>query len=335
MSKTKTSSYDVAKLAGVSPSTISRFFNRTSYVSPDKVQKIEEAIRSLQYKPNSPLKGKSNQRSMTIGVIIQDPVSPFSSHILNDMEQVLIEQGYSLVISSAHWNQALATDALQYLSSNNVDGVIVVTGNLSEQQVVTFAAETPVVVIGYNVEGENVRSIHLDQELGGYIATLHLLQQGHKHIAHIKGLNNQPDSMARFKGYQRALNEWGLPVMPKLVRQGDFQSETAYQETLQLIKSNVHFTAIFAANDLSAYGAIKALHDNNIKVPDDVSVIGFDDLSTSQYFTPALTTLKQPIYELGGVSAQTILNLLRGRDHVVKTPPIDLIVRDSTRKLNT
>lgn len=334
MNKKKSpTSYDVAKLAGVSPSTVSRFFNRSSFVSPDKVHKIEEAIQTLQYKPNIQNNNNVNQRSMTIGVLIQDSTSPFSSHILNDMEQVLIEQGYSLVISSAHWDQNLATHALQYLSKNNVDGVIVVTGNLSDQHIIEFSKETPVVIIGYSVEGENVRSIHLDQELGGYIATLHLLQQGHKHIAHIKGLNNQPDSIARYNGYVRALNEWGIPVMPQLVRQGDFQSESAYQQTLQLIHSNVKFSAVFAANDLSAYGVIKALHDNKLKVPDDVSVIGFDDLSTSKYFTPALTTLKQPIYALGAASARTVLNLLRGRDHEVKTPPIDLIVRDSTRVL--
>lgn len=323
-------SYDVAKLAGVSASTISRFFNRSSFVSHDKVKKIESAIKELEYKPNLKNYGGNNQRSMTIGVLIQDSDSPYTSQILNDMEIVLQEQGYSLVIASGHWNKKLATHALQYLYKHNVDGVIVVTGNLSKQQILEFAKEVPVVAIGYNVEGENVRSINLDQELGGYIATLHLLQQGHINIAHIKGLTSQPDSLARFNGYQRALNERGIPLISGLVREGDFHPEMAYQQTLELIKSNVKFSAVFAANDLSAYGVIKALHDNGLKVPEDISVIGFDDLSISKYFTPALTTLKQPIYALGAASAHSILNLLRGRHNEVKTPPIDLIVRDST-----
>lgn len=326
-------SYDVAELAGVSPSTISRFFNRTSFVAPDKVARIEDAIRTLQYKPSLQNYSHSNQRSMTIGVLIQDSVSPFTSHILTDMEQVLAEQGYSLVISSAHWNQKLANHALKYLYKHNVDGVIVVTGNLSEQQIIDFAKETPVVVIGYDVKGKNLRSIYVDQELGGYIATLHLLQQGHTKIAHIKGLTSQPDAIARFNGYQRALNEWGIPLIPALVKQGDFHSEGGYEKTVELIDSKIQFTAIFAANDESAYGAIKALHDNDLKVPKDISVVGFDDLTASKYFTPALTTLKQPIYALGAASAHSILNLLRGTDHQVKTPPIDLIVRDSTKAL--
>lgn len=331
MNKKKSpSSNDVAKLAGVSPSTISRFFNRTSFVSHDKVKKIEDAIKALDYKPNLQHYSNTNQRSMTIGVLIQHSHSPYTSQILNDMELVLIEQGYSLVISSAHWEQDIATHALQYLYKNNVDGVIVVNGNLTEQQILQFAKNTPVVTIGYNVEGDNVRSINLDHELGGYIATLHLLQQGHTNIAHIKGVASQPDSLARFNGYRRALNEWGLPVIPALVRQGDFHSDAAYQETVLLLKSNVKFSAVFAANDLSAYGVIKALHDNGYRVPEDISVIGFDDLTTSKYFTPALTTLKQPIFALGEASAHSIVDLLRGRLHTVRTPPIDLIVRDST-----
>ena len=162
------------------------------------------------------------------------------------------------------------------------------------------------------------------------MATLHLMQQGHVNIAHIKGLLNQPDAVARFVGYKNALQEAGIKVMPKLVKQGDFSSESGYQKTVELLESKVHFSALFAANDQTAYGAIKALHDHGVRVPEDVSVIGFDDLPTSQYFTPALTTLRQPIEEVGAICAESILNLLSGERHEVRLPPIDLIVRQST-----
>ncbi|MFT6986522.1 MAG: LacI family transcriptional regulator [Psychromonas sp.] len=335
MNQKKTpTSYDVAKLAGVSPSTISRFINRTSFVSDDKAQKIENAINVLGYKSNLQNNGQHNRRSMTIGALVQHPDSPYTSQILNDMENVLIEQGYSFIIASGHWQQKLSIHALQYLKQNNVDGVIIVTGNLSSQQILNFAESTPVVTVGYNIESPNIRSINLDNELGGYIATLHLLQKGHVNIVHIKGLASQPDSIARFNGYQRALKEWGLPIIPALVRECDFSSKEAYQQTLELINSNVKFSAVFAANDLSAYGVIKALHDNNLRVPEDISVIGFDDLPTSEYFTPALTTLRQPIHALGTVSAHSILNLLGGQRYEARIPPIDLIVRDSTSEVN-
>jgi LacI family transcriptional regulator len=188
-----------------------------------------------------------------------------------------------------------------------------------------------VVAVGYDVIGERVRCINIDNVLGGYMATLHLLQQGHLNIAHIKGLLNQPDAVARFVGYKNALQEAGIKVQPKLIKQGDFSSECGYELTKELIESKSHFSAIFAANDQTAYGAIKALHDHGYRVPEDVSVVGFDDLPTSFYFTPALTTMRQPVEEVGVVCAESILNLLSGERHDVRLPPIELIVRQSTK----
>ncbi|WP_428776243.1 substrate-binding domain-containing protein, partial [Vibrio sp.] len=130
---------------------------------------------------------------------------------------------------------------------------------------------------------------------------------------------------------QKALREAGIEPTDRLVREGDFSSETGYQRMVELIESKAHFTAVFAANDQTAYGAIKALHDHGQRVPDDVSVIGFDDLPTSKFFTPALTTLRQPIEELGVVCAQALLNLLSGQRHDARLPPMDLIVRQSTK----
>lgn len=332
MKKTKkaTSIYDVARLAKVSPSTVSRFLNRTTFVSDDKSKQIEKAIKSLGYKPNYQMNQGNNTRSMTIGVLVQNPESPHTSRVLNDMEKVLIAQGYSLVIATGHWQKTLESHALEYLAKSNVDGVIIITGSLSEEQILEYAKRIPVVAVGYSFAGENVRTINVDNVLGGYMATLHLMQQGHVNIAHVKGLLNQPDAVARFVGYKKALQEAGVKVLPKLIKQGDFSSESGYQRTVELIESKVHFSALFAANDQTAYGAIKALHDHGIRVPEDVSVIGFDDLPTSQYFTPALTTMRQPIEEIGAVCAESILNLLSGEKHEVRLPPIDLIVRQST-----
>ncbi|MFA0350629.1 substrate-binding domain-containing protein, partial [Vibrio sp. 10N.222.55.C6] len=117
----------------------------------------------------------------------------------------------------------------------------------------------PVVAVGYDIIDDNIRTINIDNVLGGYMATLHLLQQGHVNIAHIKGLSSQPDAGNRFEGYKKALQEAGIKVMPKLVKQGDFSSESGYEKTVELIESKVHFSALFAANDQTAYGAIKAL----------------------------------------------------------------------------
>ncbi|MBO0190713.1 substrate-binding domain-containing protein [Vibrio parahaemolyticus] len=325
--------YDVADLAGVSPSTVSRFLNRTSQVSEDKSHKIEQAITTLGYKPHFQIQQAKSRRSMTIGVLVQHPDSPYTSSILNDMEKVLMAQGYSLVLATGHWQNKLEMNALEYLMRCSVDGLIVVTGDLSEQLIRQTAESIPVIAVGYNIEGENIRSLSLDNCLGGYIATLHLLQLGHMNIAHIKGLDFHPDSKARFKGYKKALAELNIKPNPKLVMQGDFSAETGYKKTIELIESKTHFSAIFSANDQTAYGAIKALTDRGLRVSEDVSVIGFDDLPVSQYFTPALTTLRQPIEEIGTLCAKSMLNLLSGERFEARLPPIDLIVRQSTKSI--
>jgi LacI family transcriptional regulator len=332
-SKKEPTVYDVGRLAGVSPSTVSRFLNRTTYVSDEKSKKIAQAIIELGYTPNFHMQQNASCRSMTIGVLVQHPDSPYTSRILNDMENVLLAQGYSLVLASGHWQNKLEMHALEYLMKSHVDGLVVVTGTLSEELIVKTAKSIPVVAVGFNIEGENIRSINLDNVLGGYIATLHLLQLGHANIAHIKGLASQPDSGSRFNGYKKALMEADIKVNPKLVKQGDFSAELGYEKTVELIKSKIHFSALFASNDLTAYGAIKALTDHGLRVPEEVSVVGFDDLPTSRYFTPALTTLRQPIEEIGTVCAHSMLNLLSGEQHEARLPPIDLMLRQSTKSI--
>lgn len=329
----KSTVYDVANLAGVSPSTVSRFMNRTTYVSDDKSQKIEQAIQDAGYKPHVQMQEEIQRRSLTIGVLVQHPDSPYTCRILNDMEKTLIARGYSLVIATGHWKKKLEIHALEYLMRSHVDGVIIVTGSVTNDEITKYTNNIPVVAVGYDIAEQNIRSINIDNVLGGYMATLHLLQLGHVNIAHIKGLSSQPDSIARFEGYKKALKEAGIKILPKLIKQGDFSCELGYEKTVELIESKVHFSALFAANDQTAYGAIKALHDHGFRVPEDVSVIGFDDLPTSKYFTPALTTLRQPIEEVGEICAESILNLLSGEQYDARLPPIDLIVRESTKSL--
>tara|TARA_R110001583_G_scaffold52393_2_gene162796 strand:- start:4762 stop:5784 length:1023 start_codon:yes stop_codon:yes gene_type:complete len=322
--------YDVAKLAGVSPSTVSRFLNRTTFVANSKCDRIEIAIKTTGYKPKFQMQQTDNRRSMTIGAIVQNPDSPYTSTIVKDMERTLISKGYSLIIATGHWQNKLETHALEYLIKSNVDGIIIITGNLNKKLIINTSKTIPIVTVGYDVESENICSLNLDNIMGGYIATLHLLQKGHKNIAHIKGLSTQPDAEARYKGYKKALDEFGIKLNTKLVKLGDFSMDLGYQCTIELIESNVYFSAIFTANDLTAYGAIKALHDRGYRVPEDVSIIGFDDLTTSKYFTPALTTLRQPIEEIGTVCALSILNSVVKGDYEARMPPMDLIVRQST-----
>ena len=326
----KATVYHVAKLAGVSPSTVSRFLNRTTFVSNSKRLRIESAIKSTGYKPKFGMQQDDNRRSMTIGALIQHPDSPYTCTIVNDLEKTLIKKGYSLIMASGHWQRKLCTHALEYLIKSNVDGIIIITGSLDTEVIINTSQKMPIVTVGYDVKGDNICSLNLDNVMGGYIATRHLLQLGHQNIAHIKGITGQPDTLARFEGYKKAHAEFELKVNPKLLKQGDFSMDVGYEKTIELIDAKVYFSAIFAANDLTAYGAIKALTDRGLRVPEDVSVIGFDDLPTSKYFTPALTTLRQPIEEIGTICAYSIHNSVVNGDYKAKMPPIDLVVRQST-----
>ena len=332
--KTKApTAYEVAKLANVSPSTVSRYFNRSSYVSNDKAEKIEDAIRLLGYRPQVDVDKLVKTRSLTIGVLVQNPDSPYTSSILIDIEKVLDEHGYSILMSVNSWQQRLVSHSLDYLLKSDVDAVIIISGNVDKKLIVKCAEKIPVVAVGYDIEGDNIQSLALDNTLGGYLATLHLIQLGHVNIAHIKGLANHHDATSRFLGYKKALSEAGVAYKEKLVLEGDFGIRTGYDKTVELIQSGVYFSAIFAANDLTAFGAIKALHQHGFKVPEDVSVIGFDDLPMAPYFIPSLSTLRQPLDEIGAISVRCILKLLCGEVETVRLPPICLKARDSTKSL--
>lgn len=327
----KVTVHDVAKVAGVSASTVSRFLNQTTFVAEEKRINILEAIRKTGYN-QYPSKSKTAVvGSKTIGVMVQNPESPHNTRILEDMEKVLYSYGYSILIAAGHWKLSTQLHSLEYLKKSQVDGVIMVMGNLDEQYILDYADTLPVIAVGYHLSGKNVHSLSIDNTIGGYMATLHLLQKGHTDIAHIRGVQEQPDAQTRFEGYKKALIEAGIKVNPQLIKQGDFNSESGYEKTIELIDSRVPFSAIFAANDQTAYGAIKALHDRGLRVPQDVAVIGFDDLSTSKYFTPSLTTMRQPIEEIGAVCAESMVRFLEaGKQLKPRLPPIELIIRQST-----
>ncbi len=328
--KRKVTVHQVAKEAGVSASTVSRFLNQTTFVAEDKRKQILEAIRKTGYQTQA-TNSKSSLGSRTIGVLVQNPESPHNTRILEDMEKVLFSYGYTILIAAGHWKLKNQLHGLEYLKKSGVDGVIVVMGNLREQHIQEYAKTIPVIAVGYRISGHNIHSLCNDNTIGGYMATLHLLQKGHKRIAHIKGVQEQPDGVTRCDGYKRALTEAGLKIDPQLIKQGDFGSEMGYQKTIELIESRAPFTAIFAANDQTAYGAIKAIHDKGLRVPEDIAVIGFDDLATSRYFTPSLTTMRQPIEEIGATCAESMVRFLEaGKQLKPRLPPIELIVRQST-----
>ena len=320
----------VAAAAGVSPSTVSRILNGTAVVSDDKRAAVDEAIARLKFVPNPVARGLAGGRTLSIGVVTQAIDSPFYGGALRGIEDQLGHAGYSALFVSGHWNARQEARCIDTLRARRVDGVIVLTGRLSDAALSEVAQSMPVVVTGRRLLAPRLYALDFDNFEGARLATHHLLLLGHRRIAFISGDARHPDSRERLRGYRAALEAAGQAYDGALVMPGSYTEDSGRMAVERLIDSRERFTAIFAANDQMAYGARLALHHRKLRVPEDVSLVGFDDLASSVYTIPALTTVHHPIYELGQLAATAMLQLLAGETPQLSTPAPRLIAREST-----
>ena len=324
---------DVAREAGVSPSTVSRILNGTARVTSDKRQAVEEAIRKLDFRPNLFARSLKTGTTMTVGILTQDVESPFYGRAMKGIEEGLAGTGYAPIIVSGHWNAAEEAERVRLLMARRIDGLVILTGHLDDRQIAEFARHQPIVVTGRQLDAPQVRAFAFDQEGGGHLATRHLLSLGHRSIAHIAGPADHTDATDRRAGYERALREAGVPLRPELVVQGDFMESGGLLAMNRLLDSAQPFTAVFAANDQTAFGARMAMYRRGVRVPDDVSILGVDDLPGAAYATPPMTTVHQPLYEMGLAAAQALLGMLGHKVAQTPVPPLELVVRETTRRI--
>jgi len=324
---------EVARAAGVSPSTVSRILNGTAVVSADKKKAVDDAIASLGFIPNPIARGLAGGRTMSIGVITQAIDSPFYGAALRGIEDELDPAGYVPLYVSGHWNAAAEARCIEVLRARRVDGIVVLTGRLTDQALKNCARSIPVVVTGRTLQAPGLFSLNFDNFEGGRLATQHLIDLGHRDIAFISGDADHPDATERLRGYRAALEAAGIPYRPELVIPGAYLEVSGLLAVDRLLETRQRFTAIFAANDQMAIGAALGLQRRSLRVPDDVSIVGFDDLPSSLYAIPPLSTIHQPAYELGRLAAASMLQLIAGLqpDGVVPTPR--LIARESGRRL--
>ncbi len=323
----------VAKAAGVSMSTVSRVLTGTVAVSETKRVAIEKAIAELRFVPSPVARSLAKGRSMTIGIVTQAIDSPFYGLAMRGIEDELNPAGYMPLFVSGHWNVKTECQCIDALRARRVDGVIVLTGRLTDQALIECARFLPTVVTGRNLTAPGICAMNFDHFSGGMLATRFLLESGHRRIAFIAGDPDQPNSSERQRGYQAALEAAGIAFDPDLVMPGDFHEASGMLAVDRLVTAHIPFTAIFAANDQMAYGAALGLRRRGLRVPDDVSLVGFDDLPGSQYAAPPLTSVRQPAYELGQVAAVAMLQMLSGTIPTCDLPPLTLTTRESTRRL--
>lgn len=327
----KSTVYDVANKANVSVATVSRYLNQNSKISPEKVRAIESAIAALNYEPR---KKRAKHRSMSIGVIAPTLNDPFSHEILQGIRDAASLFNYQLVVQPSYWNKEIETEILKKHKQQKVDAVIILVGFCPLEKAKKIMGDIPILYV-CREKNSHFPVLWSDNVIGGRVATNHLLQLGHERIAHIMGGVSACgelsfDAIDRLQGYKLSLEAAGIPYDDRLVERGEFSLEGGYEAIRSLLRRRAQFTAIYAANDLSAFGAMQALNEFGLKVPDDVSVIGFDDHVMCNYYIPKLTTIKQPLYEIGQLSYQAMLDIMCGQTLTQVLPPFELKVRSST-----
>ncbi len=321
--------HDIARAAGVSSSTVSRVLNGTTAVAEDKRVAVLAVVDQLNYRPNVIAQGLKRGRSAAIGVLTQSIDSPFYGTILRGIEQGLSGSDYHPVIASGNWRTDQELEALVLLMTRRVDALIVMSGLNPDDYLRRIAADIPLVVVGRTVAGLEGQCLRVDDRHSAYEATRYLIGLGHRRIAHITGPSFHQDAVDRRGGYSQALSDAGLAVDPQLIVEGDYTEQSGLLAILALLSRGALFTAIFGANDQMAYGARLALYRHGIRVPDDISLVGFDDQLASSYTTPPLTTVRVPTLEIGRMAAQGVLSLLDKQQLALPTVATELVIRES------
>lgn len=322
----------VARAAGVSPSTVSRILNGTAAVSEAKVKAVQTAIAALGYAPNPVARGLAGGRTLSIGVVTQSLDSPFYGAALHGIEIELQKSGYSPLFISGQWTEREEQRCVSVLRARRVDGIIMLDARLSDESLIALSKQVPVVATGRSLSAPNLASLRFDNFQGAVDATEHLIGLGHRRIAFIAGAAGHQDALERQRGYLHSLAAHGIPIDPNLIVPGDYSEQGGASAADGLVKRGEDFTAIFAANDQMAFGAILCMYRHKLSIPAQVSLVGFDDLLIGRFSIPPLTSVHQPSDELGQLAARATVALLAGERPSLQLPAPRLIVRESTSR---
>jgi len=327
--------YDVAEAANVSVSTVSRVLNDKDDVSAETYEKVQQVITELGYASSLAARGMRSRRTNVIGLIMPDIAEPYSVAVMRGVNQAIAESDFDLIVYTTGDIRKYSTPDqeshyVSLLNGSITDGLIVVT-----LAATSFSTAAPVVAIDPNNESPQCPAIISTNCEGALEAMEYLTSQGHRRIGFITGRLDLVSANRRLQGYQDGLAAAGIPVDEELIQVGDYMTETAVDCTQKLLSLDDPPTAIFAANDMSAMGVYQAAKDAGLRIPKDLSVIGFDNLQESNYLDPKLTTVDQYIPEMGTIAVEMIVKLINGETlendlHKIKT---QLVVRDSCHAL--
>jgi LacI family transcriptional regulator len=325
---------DVARRAGVSTMTVSRVINSSGYASPETRKRVEQAVSELGYVPNAVARHLRSRRTKTIALVLSDITNPFFTTIARGVEDAAAVRGYAVMFANTDESESEEMQYLRILAQRQIDGVLLVpAGSSAEPFRLMRTRSIPVVVIDRRVTARDVDQVHCDSVRGAEQLVQHLIALGHSRIAIISGRRNISTSVDRVAGYERALTEAGIAVDPDLIRYDSFSRKAGYDRAKDILAISPRPTAIFAANNFIAFGALRALRECGLHVPDDMSLVAFDDLPDDWHDDPLLTVLAQPAYDVGRTAAELLLDRLAGKDESrrqVVVLPGELIIRRSS-----
>jgi LacI family transcriptional regulator len=312
--------YQVSELAGVSLATVSRVMNNNARVSDATRAKVLSAMEQLGYRPNSIAQSLASSRSNSVGILVSELHGPFYGEMLSGIENECRAAGKHVIIAAGHSEEASEKDGIEFLISRNCDALILHVEAVSDDYLIKLATgKLPIVLINRYIPQLAENCISLNNELGGYLATKQLLQQGHTQLAYISGPMWKSDAKDRFAGHLRAMAEQNLTFNPNLFAEGDFRDSSGSACMQQLLSKGLPFTALVCGNDEMAAGAMDVAREHGLQVPQDLSIVGFDNLILARYIYPKLTTIDYPIGEMGRMAARWVLK------HIYQQQALQLI----------
>jgi LacI family transcriptional regulator len=328
--------YQVSELAGVSLATVSRVMNNSGKVSPKTRQKVEDAMNELGYSPNSIAQSLASRRSNSIGVLVPELHGPFFGVILSAIEAELRAAGKHVIITAGHSDEAVERENIEFLYTRRCDALILYVYGVPDDYLIELSkGSVPIVFLNRFIPDTASQCISLDNEQGGYIATKSLLDLGHRELAYISGPLWKRDSMKRLAGHKRALAEFGLEPNERLMFEGNYEEASGRLGMQHLLASGLPFSAVICGNDEMAAGVMGAARERGYAIPDDFSVIGFDNVFFSRLLYPTLSTIDCPIRKMGKMAARSVLKNTYGQkeQEIQYRFEPSLVLRESVRAI--
>lgn len=328
---------DIAEKAGVSTMTVSRVLNNSGPVAKNTSEKIKKIMTENNYQPNLIARSLSSQKTMTLGVLIPKTeqlfLDNYIAQVLSGITDVAQENDYRIMLVPINHSETNKVNYLNFVQSKLFDGLVLLKAKIDDTELPKLAASKfPFILINYRKYADNYNFIDSENIKGAELAMKHLVDKGHTKIAFVEGTMDETNARDRLQGYKNSIKKYGLASRSDYIICGEFNREIAYERAAKLINLSDRPTAIFCSDDYMALGVIERIKAAGLKIPKDIAVVGFDNIEMSEFVKPSLTTIVQPMYEIGRSSVEALLELITK----LKKPPIrkmlktEIIIREST-----